>query len=244
MQKKSLQRSARAVLSSGSCLMIAAILLCCSCAPAGRVNPRTGALYLGQPDRDVRKVMGQPSIEMQSASNRFIWVYGELQLEFTNGRLSAPGAEELAKIEPRRTKHNTTTVAPGRLKSWLTSLNAWAKQTFGSSEPLTVVNSQGETIDHHDLLVSGKVTVLFFFIPGNDACTKVESALAIWIKSRPGVVLKKISIEFAHSSLSRQYNVAYVPNIRVFDRQGRLVAPPTYDKERTIKAIQRARAQP
>lgn len=100
-----------------------------------------------------------------------------------------------------------------------------AAEKFYSSRVVCDVN--GEPIDHSALITKGKITVVVFYLPWCDPWRELSIPLEVLVKSNQDVILKKVDIERWGSLTSKKYNAKRVPDVRVFDRQGRIVGYPT-----------------
>lgn len=93
---------------------------------------------------------------------------------------------------------------------------------------------QGNPISHNVYIRRGQVTVLDFYADWCGPCRRMDPDLKALVR-RHGVTLKKVDIVNWESSTAERYNVKSVPNVRVFDRNGNMVGPPT-SSLRTIES--------
>jgi len=108
---------------------------------------------------------------------------------------------------------------------------------------LVVCDVNGEPIDHSDLIAKGKITVVVFYLPWCDPWRQLSKPLEVLVKSNRDVILKKVDIGHWGSLASKKYNAKSVPDVRVFDRQGRIVGPPDSSISKIKKYIEDAKSR-
>ena len=104
-----------------------------------------------------------------------------------------------------------------------------------------VYDANGSPVDHSELVTIGKITVVDFYADWCGPCRQIAPYLDALAKSDKDIVLKKVDILRWGSLRAKKYNVQSVPNIRVFDRRGRLVAPPTSSLADVQQNIEKAK---
>jgi thiol-disulfide isomerase/thioredoxin len=106
---------------------------------------------------------------------------------------------------------------------------------------IAVRDEAGNPIDHSEYITTGKITILDFYASWCEPCRQLSLPLDELSKSDSDITLKKVDIVNWGSQTAKKYNVRSVPNIRVFDRQGWLVGPPTSSIEVIKKYIEDAK---
>jgi thiol-disulfide isomerase/thioredoxin len=94
---------------------------------------------------------------------------------------------------------------------------------------------------YRDLVTVGKITVIDFYATGSDPCRQLAPVLDQYIQSQPDVVLRKVDIRELGSPTAEKYKISSVPNLRVFDREGKMVGRPASSLEQVQKYVEKAR---
>jgi len=95
------------------------------------------------------------------------------------------------------------------------------------TQAVKVYKQGGKHIDLTEVVVPGKVTIVDFYADWCGPCRRISPHLEQLAKSDPQVFLRKIDIVDWKTPVVQQYNIHSVPNIRVFDRRGKMVGAPT-----------------
>ena len=104
-----------------------------------------------------------------------------------------------------------------------------------------VYDADGSPVDHSEVVTIGKITVVDFYADWCGPCRQIAPYLDALAKSDSDIVLKKVDILRWGSLRAKKYNVQSVPNIRVFDRRGQLVGPPTSSLPDVMQNIEKAK---
>lgn len=102
------------------------------------------------------------------------------------------------------------------------------------------ISNGGQPVDLKSLLPVGKVTVVDFYADWCGPCRKIGPSLEKIASENPDVVLVKVDIVKWGTPVTRQYNIKSVPNIRVFDRNGRQIGEPTHRLSAVQSCIEQA----
>jgi thioredoxin 1 len=94
---------------------------------------------------------------------------------------------------------------------------------------------------YRDLVTVGKITVIDFYATWSDPCRQLAPVLDQYIQSQPDVVLRKVDIRDWGSLTAEKYKISSVPNLRVFDREGKMVGQPVSSLEEVQKYVEEAR---
>ena len=87
-------------------------------------------------------------------------------------------------------------------------------------------NGKGLPINYSEFITLGKITVVDFYATWCQPCREISPLLKALARDDQDIVLKRVNIFAWKSQTAMQYNVTSVPKVLVFDRKGRLVAPP------------------
>ncbi len=86
------------------------------------------------------------------------------------------------------------------------------------------VNAPGQPVDLRQVVAPGKTTVVHYYADWCPACSK-------WVDTMKAVEAQFTDIHVAYvdigsfeSEVARQHRIQFVPNFKVYDRRGRLVA--------------------
>lgn len=100
--------------------------------------------------------------------------------------------------------------------------------------------SGGQEVDIQGMLAEGQVTVIDFYADWCGPCKRLAPALEKLAQGNPDVALRKIDIVNWGSPVSLQYNITSIPNVWVFDRNGKRVGSPSSDFKTISQNVRRA----
>ena len=176
----------------------------------------------GISEKEFCKIFGEPQGRVSSGENAQLF-YADFQVSVQEGAVyDIP--EKLTRMYAKKKK-------PSALKK-ITDVKidipaskeletAFAKQKFYPYH-----DSQGKPVDHSELITSGKVTVIEFVLEENPACARIDREMEALIKTFEGVEFLKVNILGWNSDISKTYHIGSVPDIRILDAYGNLVAQP------------------
>ena len=95
-----------------------------------------------------------------------------------------------------------------------------------SGEKVKII-SQGEAVNLNDYLVKDKVVVFDFYADWCGPCRVLGPRVEELVQKYDDVILRKINIVNWTSQVAKQYKVQFVPNVRVYNKQGKQVGEPT-----------------
>ncbi|MBM4153042.1 MAG: thioredoxin family protein, partial [Kiritimatiellaceae bacterium] len=214
--------------------------------PVVEQEPESLSLSKGQTEGDVKTLLGPPS-GFVSISNRTTLLYSGVALHFENGKLTAPYPDILKQIKLKQdelssfeinsdTESQTAGIQQDDPASLAVNSDTKFKATgmkllnlitsFNVAKEVVLKDRDGNVIDHSPLITKGKITVVDFYATWCGPCQQLAPILDSIVQGQSDVVLKKVDIGKWGSPITKQYDVYTVPNIRVFDKQGRLVAQP------------------
>ena len=103
------------------------------------------------------------------------------------------------------------------------------KQNQALQKPIIIFKDGGKQVDLKDVLVPGKITLIDFYADWCGPCKKISPYLEHLAQNDPDVYLRKIDIVNWGTLVTIQYGIKSIPDVRVFDRNGRMVGRPTYN---------------
>ncbi len=104
-----------------------------------------------------------------------------------------------------------------------------------------VYTATGKLVDHSPLLVEDKITIIEFYTKNNRVSRVLGPELERFARADSGIAHRRIDMTDEHSVVSKQYGVHSAPDIRIFDRLGRMVAPACYTLQTTLRYVDLAR---
>lgn len=225
----------------------------------------------GMSEREVLERLGEPTGIMQ-ISDRKLLTYPGGKLEISNGRvvnLDSDFVDNMMTAKEAAVR-NAEFEQNQRAKGLVLYDGAW--MTPDEKEKLSAQNKlredarqrkrdklaalekrynsveyrdkSGRKVDHSRLLTRGKITIVDFYADWCGPCRQIAPKLAAYVRGEPLVVLKKVNIGEWGSVPSRKYNVTSVPSLRVFDKKGRLMGPPTSSLREAQKYVEAAKRRP
>ncbi len=109
--------------------------------------------------------------------------------------------------------------------------------TKAQQQPIRVLKTGGKLVDLKNILVPGKITIVDFYADWCGPCTKMSPYLEHIAKKDPDVFLRKIDIVKWGTPVTNQYGIRSIPDVRVFDRSGRMVGSPSHDLNEVLSFI-------
>ncbi|MFH0880187.1 MAG: thioredoxin family protein [Lentisphaerota bacterium] len=92
------------------------------------------------------------------------------------------------------------------------------------SHPNIIVHAQGgQAFDIAGLVGQGRITVIDFYAGWCGPCKRMAPQLKSLVMQYPDVLVHKIDIVNWTSPVAQQYHLSSIPNLRVFNRDGKLI---------------------
>ncbi|MBU1043433.1 MAG: thioredoxin family protein [Candidatus Omnitrophica bacterium] len=91
------------------------------------------------------------------------------------------------------------------------------------------INSYGKKIDPAVLRVPNRINIIYFYANWCGLCSSIDPKLEKLVKKHKNVCLRKVNISHEQSPVAKQFKVMSVPNVRVYDKEGKLVGASTDD---------------
>ena len=102
------------------------------------------------------------------------------------------------------------------------SVNRSTMAAARRGEPIEVI-SHGAQVDISQHLVLGSVTVIDFYADWCGPCRQLSPSLEQMARNDPEIALRKIDIVNWKTVVVQQFNIHSIPQVNVYDRNGRLV---------------------
>jgi thiol-disulfide isomerase/thioredoxin len=194
----------------------------------GVVEIRDGKVVFVSPDFDAR-------VDRRRTQAAFEAEQRAKGLQLHEGQWLSP--EQIAKMQKQRTASppQPAASAPAR------SAPAAAPPSAVSADDVAVIAEGGKQVDLARVVVPGKITIVDFYAEWCGPCRRISPLLEQMARSDADVVLRKIDIVKWQTPVTAQYAIRSVPNIRVFDRSGRMVGQPTSSLQEVQRLVQRAK---
>jgi thioredoxin 1 len=142
---------------------------------------------------------------------------------------------ELPK-EVRERFHYNAPIASGY--SGQQPVNQTTMDAARRGQPVEVI-SHGAQVDINKHLAPGSVTVVDFYADWCVLCRQLGPSLEQMARSDPETALRKIDIVNWKTPVVQQFNIQSIPQVNVYDRNGRLVGTvvgPDFDKVKSYVA--------
>jgi thiol-disulfide isomerase/thioredoxin len=112
---------------------------------------------------------------------------------------------------------------------------------LGSSTEKIKVISNGESVDLNNHLVKDYVVVFDFYADWCGPCKILGPRVEELVNKYNNVLLRKVNIVNWGSAVAKQYKIQFVPNVRVYDKQGQMIGEPTPDYNKIAEYVGKAR---
>ena len=203
---------------------------------------------LGSSREDVIKEFGAPSGTISSGEEEILSYPGGI-IVLRSGTVSEMDDNFKQKLD-QRTKENDfkrTQEKKGLVEylgKWITKSEKQEiekkEKKYSQTDPLIIISNGGQHVQLKDLLVQGKITIVDFFADWCGPCQAVAPYLERLARENDDIFLRKIDIVQWNTPVTRQYNIKSIPDIRVFDRNGRIVGKPTYNFQEVLAYVEQA----
>jgi thioredoxin 1 len=126
---------------------------------------------------------------------------------------------ELAKDVQERFHYNPAIAAAYSVQQTVNNAT-WA--ATGRGQPVEVI-SHGAQVEIKQHLALGNVTIVDFYADWCGPCRQLAPRLEQMVGSDPEVALRKIDIVNWKTPVAQQFNVHSIPQVNVYNRDGRLI---------------------
>ena len=217
-------------------------------------TPERIAPCLGQTEAEVQQILGEPDGRVASAG-RTVLIYSGESLNFINGKLINPKPDIFERIEAnkaaadKKAAHEKVLAEKNKkmpsVKNSAALTANTANKVAGPVEtprkPAVAPGSQSAAGEYSGLIVPGKITVVDFYATWCGPCKRMAPLLDDMVRGKSDVTLRKVDIGDWGSSVAKKYNITSVPNVRVFDKQGRMIGSPASNPNQVAQNIEQAR---
>jgi thiol-disulfide isomerase/thioredoxin len=182
---------------------------------------------VGESADAVQRLLGEPRGRLHTG-NGVVWLYPEWRIQLDDERQVTAVEREVPVSGglPGGTARGTTRSVAANP---------------GQQRALTVVSNGGQEVNLASLLVPGKVTVVDFYADWCGPCRQLSPHLDRLAREDPDVNVVKVDIVKWNTPVTRQHNIRSVPNLRVYDRTGRVVGSPTSDFRQVMRQVEQAK---
>jgi thioredoxin 1 len=205
---------------------------------SGGAKPANPQFFHGQTIASVQEILGEPDGVMTSGK-RTVLLYSGITLEFTDGKWTNPQPDIRKQIDESK---------KARAKQAKTAQNQPAKTVVtkiqpavAKAQPAAASPVKSAASEYSGLITMGKITVVDFYATWCGSCKQIAPVLDNLVRGQSDVTLRKVDIGNWGSSTAKKYNITSVPNIRVFDKKGRMVGSPTSNPNQVAQNIEQAR---
>lgn len=230
----------------------------------------TPPLKVGDPEEDAIVRMGEPD-GIMTIGNKKRLTYGSGHVVVSGGRIASISNIDKGRLSaPDLDSYNDYQEAKGMIHymgSWMTEADAQRlyeksimakdladarvqrgkievarqkKAHVMATSPIVDIRQGGRRISKQDLVVPGKITVVDFYADWCGPCKQAAPYLEAFAKD-PDVVLRKVDIVSWRTAVTQQWNIRSIPNMRVYDRNGKEVGKPTANLKEVYDYIQKAK---
>ncbi|MBU1086266.1 MAG: thioredoxin family protein [Candidatus Omnitrophica bacterium] len=201
---------------------------------------------VGSSRQEVVAAFGEPSGSMTSGNEEILSYPGGM-IVIVDGKVDSLDKDFSQRLEIRKEENqfNTQQKEKGLVQhqgQWVTldeKQSAESQKKLG--QPIMVFNDGGAEITVDQILVPGKITIIDFYADWCPPCKKLSPFLEKLAKSDKDVYLRKVNIIKWGTPVTKQFSINSVPDVRVFDRYGRMVGRPTYDFNEILSNVQRSK---
>jgi len=187
--------------------------------------PRDESITAGWTRAQVIEHLGPPQAQVARRSRETLY-YGNDEVVLAHGVVIdfTPGIERTAqrlRNRPGPPSVNAQHPVPAP------SPTASASPSAPAGEKVRTLSDKGRRVDLSSLLVPGKVTVIDFYADWCGPCRRLSPQVEAMVRGDPDLYLRKIDIVRWKTPVTQQFKLRYVPQLWVFDRDGKQVGQPT-----------------
>ncbi|MCP4649919.1 MAG: thioredoxin family protein [PVC group bacterium] len=209
---------------------------------------------IGSTRKEVIDTYGLPSGQLKSGDEEILTYPGGL-LTIRNDKVISIDDDFVQRLESRKKTNafESEQKAKGLILhngKWITKAEKQSQERSQAEEeikqrltndPILVFSNQGQAIDINALLVSGKITIIDFYADWCGPCKSISPHLEQIARNDPEVFLRKVDIVTWQTPVVQQYAIKSVPNIRVFNRRGKMIGQPTHNINQVQEYIEKAK---
>ncbi|MDD5708646.1 MAG: thioredoxin family protein [Kiritimatiellae bacterium] len=181
-------------------------------------EPSLAERLLGTRLSEAKKVLGQPMAHKTVDGVQY-WFYADYTVASRDGRTVTSVERDTGELVVDR------------------------KAVADAAKEIKVqtISNGGQTVDLNAVLVPGNITVIDFYADWCGPCLQLAPVIERICSEHDDVFLRKINIVDWNTPVTQQYGISSVPNIRVFDGEGRQVGQPTHSPNEVSAYIAKAR---
>ncbi len=203
-------------------------------------------INIGSSRQEVIDAFGEPSGIMTSGSEEILSYPGGM-IVIVDGKIDNMDENFGQRLEARQKEKEFK--AKQQEKGLVENLGQWVtpdvKQSAQTkkklSQKIIIINKGGAQITVDQVLVPGKITVVDFYADWCKPCRELSPFLEKMAKVDPDVYLRKVNIVKWGTPITKQFAINSVPDVRVFDRYGRIVGRPSYNLNEIASFVKRSK---
>jgi thiol-disulfide isomerase/thioredoxin len=181
-----------------------------------RTEPLSPQQLVGRSDDIVKQILGKPHGKMRTEAGE-VWLYPDW-------RVTLGADDRVLEVEAEKPVQVAGQAAVG-----------------ADLMPVNVVRGGGAVVDLRRYLSAGKVVVVDFYADWCGPCRQMSPLLERMVESDPNLMLVKVDIVDWGTPVTQQFEIGFVPNVRVFNRKGKAVGEPTADWGEVQRLVELAR---
>lgn len=196
------------------------------------------AFTVGSTRDEVIAELGHPTAEMKRGGKHFLY-YGSGAVELREGKVvSSDGAvkEYMTKRAQGLVQADGQWVTPEEKKD----IEARKAEQAKLGPKVQIIANGGKEVSFESLIVPGKVTIVDFYADWCGPCRMVAPELEKLAAKNADIYVRKIDIVNWESDVAKQHNLSSIPNMRVFDRNGKPVGKPTHNLAAIVENARKA----
>ena len=215
------------------------------------------AIHNGQPRDKLIAEIGEPQGEMKHGTLTILTYDGGV-VELENGIVSSYPHDFQSKADAtkRQRDYEEQQRAKGlefyngqwmrkeqiaRLKHMKEMRERQEALERGDKGDIKIIRNKGANMAMSQVIVLGKITIVDFFADWCGPCKRLSPYLEEMVHNNPTeACLRKIDIVNWNTPIVKQYNIKSIPNVRIYDRNGRPIGTPTSSLQEIVDYIELA----
>ena len=192
---------------------------------------------IGSSKEELITLLGQPEARANQG-NTEIFFYGGRAIEIQQGKITHLSFGVIDKALERKQKkvYEEKQRSKGLVqfeKRWVTakqkaSLAKEKTERLAAQAPkIKTISAGGKRVELNELLVKGKVTMVDFYADWCGPCRMLSPKLEHMAKTDGHLFLRKVDIINWNTAVAKQFQLQSIPNVRIFDGQGKMVGRPS-----------------
>ncbi len=187
-------------------------------------------VVIGNSEEEVAAAMGEPSGRV-SSENIVILEYPSVVIHLKDDRVVDLWKNKAQKPAPVSVETGFVKAVNEGQKNQAVSKPRLPKKTKKEKKTkkykkIKTINRKGKRVDLSSLLVPGKITIIDFYAQWCGHCRVISPKLEKLARKYKDVYLRKVNIKNWKTPVVKQFQIKGVPNVRIYDRDGKMVGEP------------------